>query len=214
MVLCVEEISSSAINSNTRKCFYVRFRKPFSLFEFLSDTNMAYITAPIPLEAKRKAKLCPVYKKKDIPIQRIRAIVNSKDLRKTSAQFAISYATCKRIRAAHREKKPSVSEITAKRDRCINEAIRLLQRKFQVRLAHNIQAKEVMSAYVNSVKNNSDFAALKGKKVPCLRIFRVFIGLHRKASSTGKVVKRKRMMKNKQINSDQWMRKKSMEYRN
>jgi hypothetical protein len=197
MVLCVEEISSSAINSNTRKCFYVRFRKPFSLFEFLSDTNMAYITAPIPLEAKRKAKLCPVYKKKE-----------------TSAQFAISYATCKRIRAAHREKKPSVSEITAKRDRCINEAIRLLQRKFQVRLAHNIQAKEVMSAYVNSVKNNSDFAALKGKKVPCLRIFRVFIGLHRKASSTGKVVKRKRMMKNKQINSDQWMRKKSMEYRN
>jgi hypothetical protein len=161
------------------------------------------VKASLPAHLKKKAKVARPYKKL-VSAQKIVALTKSNNLKRSCKSCGVSKRTAIRIRVAERDGKLSASSMKRLRDRCINEAIRQLQYQPQKRLAHNVNAKHVREFFQSSIKNNKEFAPLKGKKTPHLNMFRAFLNDHKKASSEGKIVFRKQWLKNTGITEEQW----------
>src|SRR3989338_6153010 len=97
------------------------------------NLRSSYIALRKASHSYKKGKISREYKTKNLSRQKIRSVTTTSDLK----------STCKRIRAAKRASKLTPSELTQRRDRCINEAIRQMQNTNQPGLCHNINAQGV-----------------------------------------------------------------------
>lgn len=168
------------------------------------NLRSSYIALRKASHSYKKGKISREYKTKNLSRQKIRSVTTTSDLKSTCKRIVVSERTAKRIRAAKRASKLTPSELTQRRDRCINEAIRQMQNTNQPGLCHNINAQGVRGWYIRCVANSKDFASLRGKKVPCAQIFREFIKLHKSASPDGRCQYKKEVLKNNGITDEQW----------
>jgi hypothetical protein len=108
-----------------------------------------------------------------------------------------------KIRSLHKQGKLSPAELAKLRDRCINEAIRHVQKRPQKKLAHNVNCPQVKERYVEAVKASKEFSPLAKIKTPNDKIFRKFIQKCKQQSPDGTLRHPKRMVPNTEMTEDQ-----------